>query len=550
MEQSGNFLALERANRRKTAELVLAFILLYALVGLGLDFVLHTLRVVNGQLTGFPWLMAAAVAIAAGESICAYFAGASWLLGSVRAHELIAESAEDPAKAQVVLDVVSEMALASRMPAPRVYLMDDPAPNAFATGRDRAHSTLCVTQGLVDQMDREELQGVLAHEFAHIRNHDIRISMMSAVMVGGLALLSGFVVRWRVGQPYRGVEPGWKAGPLAVLGPFALPILVLGGLGRFFSKLVAISLARQREYLADASAVEFTRNPWALIRALEQLARTEAPLKSASLGVAPLFIVDPFECGGRSQAEFLDELSRIESRNDQTKEQRDAEAAAFIARGFPRSFLQDLLSTHPPIHNRLARLHQLLGEPGDKPPESAAEISARRAAATKAMIEVEQTHPEAMVAAVQASLQATPQGREIIHALAGSTSPVPGSGRVGFSDQDKPDETTADQQVYQRLYKYNMEFTGDDPRPETDNPLAVRPVFGDISSRIESQSLPDDAARSRAALSTVLASMQASKAAASKSAVATESGGSRGHLIAWTVIAISVGVIIAALAAK
>ena len=547
MEQRGGFLALEQANRRKTAELVLAFISLYALVGFGLDFTLHTLRVVNSRHTPFPWLMIAAMVVAAGESVVAYYAGASLVLGSVHALGLTAESAKD----QVVLDVVSEMALASRMPAPRVYLMDDPAANAFSTGRDHAHSTICVTRGLVDQMDREELQGVIAHEFAHIRNHDTRISTMAAVLVGGLALLSGFVVRrgvdWRDGGDDE--DAGLKAGPLTALGPFALfalPVMILGSLAWFFSKMVAIALSRQREYLADASSVEFTRNPQGLIRALEHIARIEAPLKSASVGVAPLFIVDPFDCGGPSQAEFLDEVSRIESDKDKSQEQRDAEAADFITRQLPRNLFQGLISTHPPIHDRLARLHRLLGEEGDaagEKPESEAEILARRKAAAKAVIEVQKTNPDAMAAALQSALRATPGGRELIHALAGNTSPVPGLG-VG-SSEDKPHETTADDEAYQKLYKYNLEFTGDERLAQTDNAIAARSVFADTSSRIEPQSLPDEAA-----LSMVLASVQASRPAASKSAVPAVSGGPRGHLIAWTVIAISAGVIIATLAAK
>jgi len=558
MEQRGSFLALELANRRRTAELVLAFIVLYALVGFGLDLALHTLRIVGGQLIGSPWLTIAAVVIAAGESAGAYYFGASLVLGSVHADEFTAESAQD----QVVLDVINEMALASRIPAPRVYLMDDPSPNAFATGRDRAHSTICVTRGLIDQMDREELQGVIAHEFAHIRDHDTRISMMAAVMVGGLALLPGLVVRKHVGRHDLGEADGWKAGPLAALGPFALPILVLGGLAWLFSKLVAIALAREREYLADASSVEFTRNPRALIRALEHIAKIERPLKRASLGVAPLFIVDPFAGGGRSQADFVDEVSRIESEQDKSEEQRDAELADYVAREYPQNRFLDLISTHPPIHDRLARLHRLLSEDsggaGDKPAESEAEISARRKAAAKDVIEVEKTHPEAMVAALQASLQATPQGREVIHALAGNTLLVPGSGSVGSSDQAKPRETTADQQVYERLYKYNLSCTGDEPPPET--ALAARSILGGTSSGIEPQSLPYEAARTRAALSMVLASIQASQAAAAKPvaakpvatkiAIATAPGGHRGHPIAWTVIAISVGVIIATLAAK
>ena len=140
----------------------------------------------------------------------------------------------------------------------------------------------------------------------------------------------------------------------------ALPVLIIGGIGWLFSKLAAITLSRQREYLADASAVEFTRNPTALIRALEHIARIESPLKSTLHGVAPLFIVDPFECGGKSWSEYLDEVARIESQQDKSKEQRDAEVAQYMAKGMPPSLFQGSFSSHPPIHDRIMRLRGLL----------------------------------------------------------------------------------------------------------------------------------------------------------------------------------------------
>jgi len=179
---------------------------------------------------------------------------------------------------------------------------------------------ICVTQGLVDQLDREELQGVIAHEMAHIRGHDTRITQMTAVMVSGFALVSGSILR-SVAAQRRGETtiPGY--------GFVAIPVLIVSGIGWLFSKIAAIALSRQREYLADAAAVEFTRNPTALIRALEHIARIESPLRASLRGVAPLFIVDPFECEGASSGEFLDEVARIEAQEDKTKERRDAEVA-------------------------------------------------------------------------------------------------------------------------------------------------------------------------------------------------------------------------------
>ena len=122
------------------------------------------LRIVNGRLSGVPILTIAALLIGSIQAVLSYYGGAALVLASVHARELTADSP----KHQMVLDVVREMALAARMPVPRGYIIDDPAPNAFATGRDPAHSVICVTSGLVDEMDREELQGVLGHEMAHV----------------------------------------------------------------------------------------------------------------------------------------------------------------------------------------------------------------------------------------------------------------------------------------------------------------------------------------------------------------------------------------------
>jgi heat shock protein HtpX len=225
------------------------------------------------------------------------------------------------------------------MPVPRAYLIDDPAPNAFATGRDPDHSVICVTQGLVNTMDREELQGVLGHEMAHIRDYDIRTMMMIAVLVGGVAMLADFVYRWMwFGGPSsrrRGDSSSDGGGALILVA-----VMILAALAPIFSQLLAMAVSRQREYLADAASVEFTRNPRALLRALETIAKVESPLRNASRGTAHLFIVNPLE-GAREDDE---------------------------------GFLDNLLSTHPPLNRRIARLQALLNE---APPAAspAAEVS-------------------------------------------------------------------------------------------------------------------------------------------------------------------------------
>ncbi len=160
--------------------------------GLGLDIAARDVAIVDGHLVGFPVLTIAALVFAGVQSMVSYYSGASLVLLSVHGRPLIA----DTPKHQMVLDVINEMATAARMPVPKPYIIDDPSPNAFATGRDPSHSVICVTQGLVDQMDREELQGVIGHEMSHVADYDIRTMMMIAVMVGGIAMLSDFVYRW------------------------------------------------------------------------------------------------------------------------------------------------------------------------------------------------------------------------------------------------------------------------------------------------------------------------------------------------------------------
>ena len=332
-----DFWELERTNRRETAELVAVFLVLFCALGFGLDLVIGTLRIIDGRLTGFPVLTIAALVIGSIQALASFYGGAGLVLASVHARPLMPDSPNH----QMVVDVVQEMAVAAQMPVPSAYIIDDEAPNAFATGRDPQHSVICVTQGLVDTMDREELQGVLGHEMAHIRDYDIRTMMMIAVLVGGVAMLADFVYRWMWfggfggGGGRRGGtrDEGGNAGAL-----IAIAVLVLAVLAPIFSQLIAMAVSRQREYLADAASVEFTRNPRALLRALERIAQTESPLKTASRGVAHLFIVNPLE-GAQEDDEGL---------------------------------LDNLLSTHPPLSRRIARLHALLGEAPPAAPADAA----------------------------------------------------------------------------------------------------------------------------------------------------------------------------------
>jgi heat shock protein HtpX len=324
---ASNFRALETTNRRQTVVLVAVFFALLTALGAGLDFLANDFAIVDGRLVGFPVLTVAAICFATVQAMASYYGGASLVLLSVHAHELTPDTPQH----QTVLDVIREMAIAARMPVPRAYIMDDPSLNAFSAGRDPAHSVICVTQGLVEQMDREELQGVIGHEMAHVRDYDIRTMTMIAVLVGGVAMLSDFVYRMMFFGGFgarrggRGSDRENEAGAL-----IAVAVLILAAVAPIFSQLLAMAVSREREYLADAGSVEFTRNPRALLRALEKIAQVESPLRQGTAGTAHLFIINPRE-GIREDNE---------------------------------GFFDNLLSTHPPLSRRIARLQAMLGASG------------------------------------------------------------------------------------------------------------------------------------------------------------------------------------------
>jgi heat shock protein HtpX len=314
---AADFWTQERTNRRQTLMLVGAFLLLYCLLGFGLDFLVGTLRFRHGSLQGFPLITLVAAIIGLIQASASYYGGASLVLASVHAQRL----QPDTDKHKMVLNVIQEMQIAARMPPIKAYIMSDPSPNAFATGRDPQHSYICVTQGLIDQMDREELQGVLGHEMAHIRNYDIRTMMMIAVLIGGIALLANFV--YFGGASGSRDDQDEEGGELLLIA-----VLILAVLAPILSQLLAMAVSRRREYLADASSVEFTRNPRALTRALEHLAAIETPIKNASRGTAHLFIISPLEGVDKNDKE---------------------------------GWLDNLLSTHPPLRRRIERLRAMGG---------------------------------------------------------------------------------------------------------------------------------------------------------------------------------------------
>jgi heat shock protein HtpX len=219
------------------------------------------------------------------------------VLASTSARTLVdveREGVVDKFKLRQLENVVDEMAIASGLPRPRVYIVPDADHNAFATGRGPERSSIAVTQGLLDALDRDELQGVVAHEMSHIRNLDIRVMTVVAALVGAIALLSDWARRGMMsggGSRRRNGEGRGAGGPAAV---FFLAIwLVAIILAPLVAQLLAMMVSRRREYLADASGAELTRNPIGLARALEKIERAVEPTRAIKRGSAHLCIADP-----------------------------------------------------------------------------------------------------------------------------------------------------------------------------------------------------------------------------------------------------------------
>ena len=203
----------------------------------------------------------------------------------------------DKLKYRQLENVVDEMTIAAGIPRPKVYVVPDPDPNAFATGRDPEHASLAVTRGLLDTLDRDELQGVVAHEMSHIRNLDVRVMTLVAALVGGVALLADWAGRgmmWGGGRR-RNDDEGSGGGAAGII--FFVIWLVAIVLAPIIAQALAMMVSRQREYLADASGAELTRNPMGLANALEKIDEAVAPTESINRGTAHLCIADPL---GRS----------------------------------------------------------------------------------------------------------------------------------------------------------------------------------------------------------------------------------------------------------
>ena len=317
----------QAANRRRSVFLIVGFVLFFAWLGFGGDWVLwqFTLDAPAGTYRHiFPWFGAAFTTVAIIGTLIAWRQGPERVLWSANAVEIVDPVNEDERR---LVNVVEEMAVASGTPRPRVWLVPDEDPNAFATGRDPATSHIAVTAGLLSSLDRDELQAVVGHEMGHIRNLDVRLTTLLAALVGAVTLVSDFMARMlRGGARVRVAGGGGRRSGGKKGNPLVIVVLVLWILSwllaPLITRLLALGVSRKREYLADAMSAQFTRNPGALASALEKIEHAALPTPSIKRGSAHLCIADPL---GR----------RLTSR---------------------QGYFADLLGTHPPMAIRVARL--------------------------------------------------------------------------------------------------------------------------------------------------------------------------------------------------
>lgn len=323
-----NLLEQQAANRRRTWIVIVVFVAFLALLGAGVD------GFMIGEGGAFvPVATVFAVAVGGGQAWWSLAHGAETVLRSVRAEPLAerlarAETDEERLRYRQLDNVLDEMTLAAGLPRPAAYVIPDDDPNAFATGRDPDHAAIAVTDGLLRALNREELQGVVAHEMAHVRNYDIRLMTVVAALVGAIVLLADWARRAMIfGGRGRSSRRG-RDGAGAAGAVFVVVWLVAIVLAPFVGRLLALAVSRHREYLADATGAELTRNPLGLARALEKIEGAVAPTAAIKGGTAHLCIADPL---GRA----------IDNREGRWA---------------------DLWATHPPMQRRIAALRAMAYE--------------------------------------------------------------------------------------------------------------------------------------------------------------------------------------------
>lgn len=303
-----NFYEAIAANKRKSAVIMVAFVVFVCLVVYVLA---NALTVYSGYEPGGLGLAGLALIVSGGMSFGSYYFSDKIVLTISGAKEAKREEYFD------FYTVVENLSIAANLPKPKLYVIDDTAMNAFATGRDPEHAVICATTGILERLTRTELEGVIGHEMTHIKNYDIRLMSVVAVLVGMIALLGDWFLR--IGFRGRRSDGEGNVGALIVVVGIILALL-----SPIIAQLIQLAISRRREFFADAGSVAITRQPSGLISALEKLAADKEPLEAANKATAHLYITNPL------------------------KNRRDAVG-----------WFANLFNTHPPIERRLEALAKM-----------------------------------------------------------------------------------------------------------------------------------------------------------------------------------------------
>lgn len=266
---------------------------------------------VFAQAYNSPGILAGAVIFSSVSAFISYYFSDSITLGLSQAHQITRQSHPE------LFRIVENLTVAAGLPLPRIYVINDSAINAFATGRDPNHAVICVTTGCLNRLEKVELEGVIAHELSHVGNYDIRFMTLVVVLVGTLTLLADWLMR--ISFWSRRSKENNQASQI-----FLLVGLVLAILSPIIASLIQLAVSRQREYLADASGALLTRYPEGLARALEKIANDQEPLEAANKATAHLYISNPL------------------------KNHKDSV-----------SWFAGLFNTHPPVQERIKRLREM-----------------------------------------------------------------------------------------------------------------------------------------------------------------------------------------------
>lgn len=295
-----------QADSNKRRSFLLIFLFIIIVIGLGWFF---------SYAYNSPLILIIAIAVALVQSLVSYYSGDKIVLSTSGAQEIVKK--DNP----TLWNIVENIAITSGLPMPKVYVISEPAPNAFATGRDPKHASIAVTSGLLQQLNKNELQGVIAHEMSHIGNFDIRLMTITAILVGVIAVASDIFLRSRFFGFGRSRDDNNNGGQImAIIG------IVAAILAPIVAVLIQLAVSRKREFLADADGALLTRYPDGLASALEKISKYGEPIEHASSATAHLYISNPL--GGEDKPE-------------------------------EQSFFAKIFATHPPIKERVRILREM-----------------------------------------------------------------------------------------------------------------------------------------------------------------------------------------------